>query len=248
VQGVCSIHFNACQEALEAAEDHQHSHVHAFTKENFAEFVYLTEVSRFEDEKDQKKVDWLYFDELDPVLQNVFEGAIDELGLAICTHCDHGFNLHDLFLHKNTEYIRRFCADVQIKKKVCIPAVNVAYTAVFNSSLYVPDLNSNIQELTAARIMDLPDFARRRLAVDNIVTEVKLGDDEIYECLSSDLEGHDATLGWKCAMVKVSITGDGMYDLIKGEDINKKIRESVSKLINEENFNTLLSNGTCVEC
>jgi hypothetical protein len=238
VQGVCSVHFNACQDALEAAEDHQHGHVHSFTQDNFAKFVYLTEKSGIEKVQDQNKVKWLHYDKLDIGLQNVFNGAIQELGLAICTHCERGFNLHDLFLHKNTEYIRKFCADVQIMKNVCIPAVNVAYTAVFSNALDVDELKANIQQLTAERIKVLPDFAGRQ-----IVTEVKLGDEEIYECLSSDLEEYDATLGWKCAMVKVSITGKDMYDLINGGSINKKIRESVSTLINEEHFDTLLSPG-----
>ena len=86
VQGVCSIHFNACQEALEAAEDHQHGYVHAFTQYNFAKFVYLTEMSQFENWHDQKKVDWVDYAKLDTDLQNVFEGAIEELGLAVCTY------------------------------------------------------------------------------------------------------------------------------------------------------------------
>ena len=175
VQGVCSIHFNACQEALEAAEDHQHGYVHAFTQYNFAKFVYLTEMSQFENWHDQKKVDWVDYAKLDTDLQKVFEGAIEELGLAVCTYCDRGFNLHDLYLYKNTEYIRKFCADVQIKKNVCIPAVNVAYTAVFNGTLDVDKLKAKIEELTIERIMDLSDIAGRQ-----IVTEVKLGDDEIY--------------------------------------------------------------------
>ena len=64
---------------------------------------------------------------------------------------------------------------MQIKKKVCIPAVNVAYTAVFNDTLDVDKLKANIEELTIERIMDLSDIAGRQ-----IVTEVKLGGDEIY--------------------------------------------------------------------
>ena len=44
-------------------------------------------------------------------------------------------------------------------------------------------------------------------------------------------------------MVKVSITGKDMYDLINAGSINKKIREYVSTLINEDNFDTLLSTG-----
>ena len=43
-------------------------------------------MSQFENWHDQKKVDWVDYAKLDTDLQKVFEGAIEELGLAVCTY------------------------------------------------------------------------------------------------------------------------------------------------------------------
>lgn len=169
VDGVCSDKFRECIKTLEKTEDKQKPYkIYPFTRENFEDFVYET-WNYFNIEYDEEhghahyvdnvEVEKIKYDKLDEELKAVYEETYTKLKEAygdniLCYKCEEeGFNLHDLFLHENTELVRDFCARVQIHKGVCIPAVNTGYSIEYSQP--IEEIIPMIVEMSNERVKKL---------------------------------------------------------------------------------------------
>lgn len=166
VHGVCSDKFRECIKTLEQTEDKQKPYkIYPFTRENYEDFVYKTWNTlniEYDEEHglahyvDKVEVEKIKYDKLHEDLKAVYEETYTKLkeayGENMCDKCDEGFNLHDLFLHENTELVRDFCSRVQIHKGVCIPAVNTGYSIEYSQP--IEEIIPKIVEMSKKRMKD----------------------------------------------------------------------------------------------